>query len=117
VAGWRARAAELRRYGAAPAAVTLEAAADELGAALQAEASEILTLAQAADASGYSRDQLRRLVRAGKLPDFGRPHAPRFRRADLPLKPGALISSPPTGMIDSARRQTVRASLAATGSD
>lgn len=108
---WRAHAADLRRYGAAPVATTLEEAAVELEAALRAEADELLTLAQAATASGYSRDQLRRLVRNGTLPDFGRKYAPRFRRADLPLKAGTLITSPLSGKLVSARRQTVRASI------
>ena len=45
-----------------------------------------MTLAQAAVASGYSADHLGREVREGRIPNAGRPHAPRIRRANLPRK-------------------------------
>ncbi len=49
---------------------------------------EALTLTQAADASGYSRDQIRRYLEQGKLENVGGPGAPRVRRGDLPRKAG-----------------------------
>lgn len=85
---WLERAAEFRRYAAEAQAVTLERAAAELRAALDAAASEPLTLEQAADESGMSRDHLRHLVASGAVPNAGRKGAPRIRRADLPTKPG-----------------------------
>ena len=50
----------------------------------RAAADEVLTLDEAARASGYSADHLRHLVSAGDVPNAGRKHAPRVRRADLP---------------------------------
>ena len=47
-------------------------------------------LTQAASYSGYSREHLGRLVKAGKICNAGRPCAPRIRRGDLPRKLGIL---------------------------
>lgn len=47
-----------------------------------------LTLAEAAEESGYSRDYLGTLVRKGEIPNAGRKQAPRVKRSDLPRKPG-----------------------------
>jgi hypothetical protein len=58
----------------------------DFDACTASEADEILTLAQAARESGYTRDHLGRLIRQGTLPNAGRPRAPRIRRADLPGK-------------------------------
>jgi hypothetical protein len=85
-AAWRADAATLRSWGAAENATTLERAADELEAALHRGADETLSLPEAARESGYSADHLGRLIREGKLPNAGRPNAPRIRRGDLPRK-------------------------------
>jgi hypothetical protein len=87
-AAWRDRAAELRRYGAEPQAVTLEAAADELDASLRAAADTALTLTEAARESGYAPRTLRQMVAEGRLPNAGRRNAPRIRRADLPRRAG-----------------------------
>jgi len=88
VQAWRDRAAELRTWAAAEgAARALEQAAAELEAALREHDDELLTLAEASAESGYSERRLRELRAAGELQDYGRPGAPRFRRADLPRKP------------------------------
>ena len=84
---WRARADDLRPY-AAPAAIAWERAADELEAALAAEADELLTLAEAAAESGYSDRRLRELIADGTIPQAGRKGAPRIRRGDLPRRAG-----------------------------
>ena len=96
---WRARAVDLRRWGAAEgAAVALEQAAAELEAALSQLANEPLSLREAALASGYSVDHLGRLVRNGTIPSVGRPNRPRIRRGDLPVKPtGRGIAPTPHG--------------------
>jgi hypothetical protein len=52
-------------------------------------ANEALNLQEAAEESGFSSDHLGRLVRDGKIPNAGRPNAPRIRRADLPRKPAS----------------------------
>lgn len=85
---WRDRADELEPYAGA-AAEAFRRAADELEAALREQADEELTLAQAAEESGYSKRRLRELIADGVVPQAGRKHAPRVRRADLPVKPGS----------------------------
>jgi hypothetical protein len=84
-ATWRHRAEELRPYAPA-AAEAFRAAADELEAALREAADEELTLAAAAEASGYSARRLRELISGGELPNAGRKGAPRIRRGDLPRR-------------------------------
>jgi hypothetical protein len=103
---WRERAALLRQHGASEAAATLDTVADELEMSLRAEAGDVLTLTEASAASGFSRDHLARLLRAGTIPNMGRPHAPRIRRADLPRKPQRpLPSAAGNGTLASARRR------------
>ena len=90
-ASWRALAATLRPYAPA-AALAYERAADGLDATLDAQQNARLTLREAARESGFSADHLGRLVREGRIPNAGRLHAPRIRRADLPRQaplPGA----------------------------
>lgn len=87
---WQDRAAELRPYAPA-AAEAFQRAALELEAALREMNGGRLTLAQAAQESGYSVDRLRHMVADGTLPQAGRKGSPRIRRADLPRK------APPTG--------------------
>jgi hypothetical protein len=102
-AAWRDRAVELRRYGAEPQAVTLEAAAAELDAALREAAGEALTLSEAAQESGYATRTLRQMVAEGKLPNAGRKNAPRIRRGDLPRRPDKAGSNGYNPAEDAAR--------------
>jgi hypothetical protein len=95
VAAWRATAANLCRYGADPQARALESAADDLDDVLRAEQDELLTLTEASVATGYTADHIGRLVRDGKVPNCGRPSAPRVRRADLPPKKLAVARRGP----------------------
>ncbi|WP_373054306.1 helix-turn-helix domain-containing protein [Thioalkalivibrio sp.] len=83
---WKASAATLRQYGAEAQAAVLERCALELEQALREQRDELLTLDEAAEASGFSSEHLRRLVRTGTIPNAGRKGAPRIRRADLPQK-------------------------------
>ena len=85
-ANWRRRAKALRRYGSEPPAVALERCADELEATIRDRDETTLSLVEAARESGYSRDHLGRLVRDGKIPNAGRPNAPRIARRHLPRK-------------------------------
>lgn len=83
----RSKAAELRNsFGDEERARAIEWAASLIERALQEQAEERLTLAEASLRSGYSRDHLARLIREGRLPNAGRPHAPRIRAADLPTR-------------------------------
>src|SRR2546422_9668941 len=83
----RAKAAELRdTFGDDDRARAMEWAASLVERALRDQADERLTLAQASARSGYSQGHLARLIREGRLPNAGRPHAPRIRAADLPSR-------------------------------
>jgi hypothetical protein len=84
---WRTQAAELRGWGAPGNAETLERAARELEAALDAEAGELLPLERAAEVSGYNADSLRRMAREKKLPVQHKGRRLYFRAGDLPRKP------------------------------
>jgi hypothetical protein len=110
-AAWRASAVELRRWGAAGHAETLEQAARELSAALAADRDAVLNLEQAARESGFSADHLGKLVRAGRIPNAGRALAPKIRRGDLPRKAGVLPSAPGRGM---SRVQIARSVVTST---
>lgn len=87
-----AKAKEFREaFGAEPQARSLEWAAMQVERALRDESDQLLTLAQAAELSGYHPDSLARMVRDGQIPDLrpGNSKGPiRIRRADLPIKPG-----------------------------
>lgn len=84
---WREKARDYHEHALDPVARAYERCADQLEEALDSEHNEALTLQEAAEESGYSADHLGRLVRDGKIPNAGRPGAPRIKRGDLPLKP------------------------------
>ena len=86
---WRRQAKTLRRYGGETPAVALESCAAELEATLRERDETTLSLTDAARESGYSTDHLGRLVRDGRIPNAGRPGAPRIARRHLPRKTGA----------------------------
>ncbi len=89
VQSWRDEAARARqRYADERLAAVCEAHAAELEIALRDQSDEVLSLKQAADLSGYSVEHLRHLVADGTIPNAGRKHAPRVRRAHVPLRPG-----------------------------
>lgn len=87
----RSRSQELRQVGAlVNAAALLEEVLADFDAVMAAEADNVLNLQQAARESGYSPEHLGRLVREGRIPNAGRPNAPRIRLRDLPRKAGYL---------------------------
>lgn len=61
---------------------------------------ETLNLSNAARESGYSPDYLGRLVREGRIPNAGRPNAPKIRRSDLPRKASRLLRRDPCIHLD-----------------
>jgi len=85
-ADWRGKAKALRRYGSETAALVLDLCADDLETTIRERDETTLSLVEAARESGYSRDHLGRLVRDGKIPNAGRPNAPRIARRHLPRK-------------------------------
>lgn len=109
------RRAELARLGAL---VHGDRLVDEILADLDAvereEGSRLVKLSEASQACGYTADHLRVLIRAGKLTDYGRPHAPRVRLGELPVKPGhAATPSAPAQVVANLRPQVVGPSFPA----
>jgi len=81
---WREEAELYERDGALVRAGTLlRRMASELTQALDRWWLEELTLEQAAEEKGRSYDTIQRRVATGDLPNVGRKHRPRIRRADL----------------------------------
>jgi hypothetical protein len=99
---WREAAANRRRFGPDPVATALDVCARELDAALQDLEDVPLTLKRAAAESGYSEDHLGRQVREGRIPNAGRPNAPRVRRGDLPRKHVRKFAGPTSLSYDPA---------------
>ncbi len=82
----------MERWGDDRGAAILSQCATQLDLAAREYEGEELTIPQAAEESGYSRDHLRSLVASGEIPNAGRKGSPRIRRRDLPVKPGARAS-------------------------
>ena len=92
-ADWRKQAKALRRYGGDTPATAIERCADDLEATLIERDETTFSLVEAARESGYTADHLGRLVRDGKIPNAGRPGAPRIALKDLPRKAHAMSAS------------------------
>lgn len=82
---WTARRDEWRRLRAQ---VDGGAIADEVLADLEAmDAGDgIVTLREASRRTGYTSDHLSRLIRDGKLLNYGRKHSPRVKVGECPVK-------------------------------
>lgn len=93
IGSWRADAERLRAYGAEQAAAACERHAEQLEAALADKELEALSLAEAAEESGYSYSRIQELVADGGLENIGRRGSPLVRRGDLPRKPGLQTPS------------------------
>jgi ribosomal protein L19E len=82
---WVEEAAQLReRYALESAARVCEAHARELSDAIREVGEELLTVSEAAEESGYSKQHIRSLIASGDVPNAGCKGRPRVRRADLP---------------------------------
>ena len=103
---WRERATLLEQFGDPNTARLWRIAATELDRALEAFDAETLSLVEAARVSGYTPEHLGLLVKQGKIPNAGRPGAPRIRRADLPTKSSAKPGRPPNGAQPTGGRRT-----------
>jgi hypothetical protein len=107
---WRHRSQVLKECSAEPQAKVLEMCAEQLELSLNYRDEELVSLTEAARAKGYTPDHIGRLVRQGKLKDYGRPKAPRVRLSELPRKPGTLPSvSRTTHLVGATTRQVARA--------
>lgn len=85
---WQAKRAELARYHAQ---VDGEALVAEMLADLDAlaDGEAAVSLPVAGNETGYSTDHLSRLIKEGKLTNYGRKHAPRVRLSECPRKSSA----------------------------
>lgn len=105
---WKDEARERREWDNTPAATALEKCIADLQETLTADQEPLLNLTQASEWSGYSTRQLQRHVEAGKLLNHGRKNAPKFRRGELPVKPGHhLPTAPPSPNVDEIVRSVV----------
>ena len=86
ITSWRERAAYLEQFGEGSAARLWKLAAVELERALKDIADETVSLAEAAELSGYTTDHIGNLVRRGVITNAGRSGAPRIHRKDIPTK-------------------------------
>ena len=108
-ADWRRQAKSLRRYGGETPAVAIERCADDLEATIAERDDTTYSLVEASRESGYTADHLGRLVRDGKIPNAGRPGAPRIALKDLPRK--ASAPEPPRLAETPRRRETSNAQI------
>lgn len=117
ISKWSGEAETLRRLGAhVDGAKLIDALLVDLQALSRAEASESLTLEEAARESGYSPDHLGKLLRSGIIPNAGRKNAPRILRTHLPLKPSALRKARGEGQLAGATPgQIARAVVTSSG--
>ena len=105
---WRSAAVLFREHEQPATAVAYEKCAEALERALSLEGEVILNLQEAAEESGYSPDHLGRLVREGRIPNAGRPGAPRIARRDIPRNK-RIAHRPRRAHID--RAQIVRSAI------
>ena len=83
---WQGHAAFFRQHACERLARAYERCALQLIDEFEKRDREALSLQQAARESDYSASHLGRLVSQGKIPNAGRPGAPRIARGDLPSK-------------------------------
>jgi hypothetical protein len=76
------------RFHNALGAAGMRYAIEEIARTLTGDRDRLLKPGEAALLSGYSRRQLRRMVREGLLTNHGRLRAPLYRASELPRKPG-----------------------------
>jgi hypothetical protein len=112
-AEWLRLAELFREHGVEPAAAAYESCASQLEGAEQDWGKAPLTLQQSAKESGYSPDHLGRLTRDGKVPNAGRPGAPRIARRDLPRKATEVAHA--CAHDDNSNRQVVQSIIAREG--
>ena len=105
----RAETEVLRTYADDRVAGIISRLLDSLEEVLSEQESELVNLTQASELCGYSTDQLRRLIRTGKLTDYGRHGAPRVRPSELPRRAGPLpTKAHPLQLAGAERQQTAR---------
>jgi hypothetical protein len=116
VCRWAQRAEELGRLSASVDGRRLISEfLAELERLFREEESEMLTLEQAAEYSGYSADHIARSIRHGSIENVGQRGRPRVRRGDLPRKSGALRNEMPDPILAvNTRRQIAQSVVTST---
>jgi hypothetical protein len=93
VAKWTAREAEWSQLGVAcdGGKLAREILCDL--AMVRADASNAVTPVEAARASGYHPESICRLIRTGKIVNYGTPRRPRVRLDEIPRKAARRVAS------------------------
>ena len=100
---WVRRRDEFRKLRASvDGAVICEEVLTDLEVLHRHRSETALTLSQAAEISGFSKDHLARLVRQGKLTNLGRRGAPRIRLSELRRGPHVQLAKDPVTSYDPA---------------
>ena len=89
---WCEEEALYTRRGQTELAALMASMTEEVQSESNRYLDEALTLAEAAEISGYSYSSLQHRVRQGQLPDAGETGRPRVRRGDLPWKTSGTLS-------------------------
>ena len=88
---WMARRDELKRlHATVDGAILCDEVLADLEELLGDRDEKTVTLTEAAELSGYSRDHLARLVRTGRISNAGRKHRPLLQVRDLPIRPSNI---------------------------
>ena len=91
IRAWRARGEAFKQCAArVDAGALCDAFVADVESLDEGGPEELLTMAGAVAASGYTAQQLRRLVAHGKLRSHGTGRTRLFARGDLPKKPGVV---------------------------
>ena len=99
---FRNQARVFREHAQESVAIAYERCAQRLEELERSEAEQLLTLAAAAEESGYSYSTLQQKVAAGEIPNLGERGKPRVRRGDLPRRAPLRKPSPQAGEPDLA---------------
>ena len=99
-ARWRDSAEDLEGFGASDQAQAVRRCAAELEESIRTAATEVLTVAEAAEETRYSPDYLRQRVASGKIPNAGQPGRPRILRQDLPASKPVPRAQGPQRLVD-----------------
>ncbi len=73
-----------------------------------ADDEESVSLTEAAHETGYSTDHLSRLIRSGRLANYGRKHAPRVRVSECPQKASSIAIPARVGYDPSTDARSLR---------
>jgi hypothetical protein len=112
ISRWAERAEELGRLGASvDGRRIISEFLAELECLFRGEESDSLTLAQAAQYSGYSADHIARSIRQGVIKNAGHHGRPRVRRGDLPRKPAVLRNELPEPILAAENKRQIALSV------